>query len=273
MQATALFEYPEFIAALFLSVVALLGLRRESIERHAPDWLAEPARFVLNLLPAPYHTWTTQTLIYAGLRNSQNFGDFASFKVYAPLFSLTLMIVMPPHLVAALAIALWCAPDLFIIVKSKGRQSEIRTSLPQALDLMLLCVDAGLGLDATLHRLVSDNAGLSNALNQELAFLDQEILLGVDRERAYQQLYNRTGVDELKTLGSALHQAGKLGLSIARILRAQSDLVRKRQSQKAEERAMKMPIYMAFPLWFFIMPALMVLVLAPPLIRFYHQMH
>jgi tight adherence protein C len=111
------------------------------------------------------------------------------------------------------------------------------------------------------------------ALNQELAILEQELLLGVDRERAYQQLYTRNGVDELKTLGSALHQAGKLGLGIARILRAQSDLVRKRQSQKAEEKALKMPIYMAFPLWVFIMPALMVLVLAPPLIKFYHQMH
>jgi tight adherence protein C len=79
-------------------------------------------------------------------------------------------------------------------------------------------------------------------------------------------------VDELKSLGSALHQASILGLSVAKILRAQSDFLRKRQSQKAEEKAMKMPIYMAIPLWFFVMPALMLLVLGPSLIRFYHSM-
>ena len=95
----------------------------------------------------------------------------------------------------------------------------------------------------------------------------------MDRERAYQDLYNRTGVDELKTFGSALVQASKLGLSVAQILRAQSEFVRKKQSQKIEEKAMKMPIYMAFPLWFCIMPSLMLLVLGPSLIKFYHQMH
>jgi tight adherence protein C len=137
---------------------------------------------------------------------------------------------------------------------------------------MVLCVDAGLGLDAALQRIATEATGITNALNDELGLLGREILLGMDRERAYRELYNRTGVDELKTLGSALAQANKLGLSIARILRAQSEFIRKRQGQKAEENAMKMPIYMAFPLWFFIMPSLMLLVLGPSLIKFYQHM-
>ena len=109
-------------------------------------------------------------------------------------------------------------------------------------------------------------------VNAKGGLLGREVLLGMDRERAYRELYHRTGVDELKTLGSALAQANKLGLSIARILRAQSEFIRKRQGQKAEENAMKMPIYMAFPLWFFIMPSLMLLVLGPSLIKFYQHM-
>ena len=138
---------------------------------------------------------------------------------------------------------------------------------------MVLCVDAGLGLDSALQKIAADSTSLSGALNDELSILSREIFLGVDRERAYLDLYGRTGVDELKTLGSALNQANKLGLSVARILRAQSEFIRKRQSQNAETKALKMPVYMAFPLWFFIMPSLMLLVLGPSLIRFYHSMH
>jgi tight adherence protein C len=93
----------------------------------------------------------------------------------------------------------------------------------------------------------------------------------MERQRAYQELYVRTGVDELKTLGAALNQGSKLGLGIARILRAQSEFIRTKQSQKAEERAFKLPVYMAFPLWFCIMPALMVILLAPSLIMFFQQ--
>jgi tight adherence protein C len=138
---------------------------------------------------------------------------------------------------------------------------------------MVLCVDAGLGLEAALQKISTEDIGVAAALNEELSILGREIFLGVDREKAYLDLYYRTGVDELKTIGSALGQASKLGLSIARILRAQSDFIRKKLSQKAEEKAMKMPVYMAFPLWFLIMPSLMLLVLGPSLIRFYYSMH
>jgi len=145
--------------------------------------------------------------------------------------------------------------------------------LPRALDLMVLCVDAGLGLDSTLQKIANEKAAIAVALNDELQILGRDLLLGMDRERAYQELFNRTGVDELRTLGSALYQASKLGLSIARILRAQSEFIRKKQSQKAEEKALKMPIYMVFPMWFCIMPSLLVVVLGPSLLRFFQQLH
>ena len=93
----------------------------------------------------------------------------------------------------------------------------------------------------------------------------------MDRERAYEELFARTGVDELKALGSSLNQSGKLGISIAKTLRSQSEFLRMKLTQKAEEKAARLPIYMAFPLWFCIMPALFVILLAPSLITFFEQ--
>jgi len=129
-------------------------------------------------------------------------------------------------------------PALESFSQAPGK-NQIRKELPQALDLMVLCVDAGLGLDSALQKISMENTALNSALADELRILGREILLGMDREKAYQDLYLRNGVDELKTLGSALHQASKLGLSVAKILRAQSDFICKKHSQRAEESAMK----------------------------------
>ncbi len=273
MQAAAFFEYPEFwLAALLSLVVLVLGVGQET-ESHSPGWLAKPARTFLLLFPEKYLARTNRLLIQAGWRNNLIFGDFASVKLYLPFLSLFLLFVLPLYVVLAIVLVLWFIPDVVLAVCVTRRQNEIRKALPQALDLMILCVDAGVGLDSAVQKVSSGDSGITSALSDELNTLGREIFLGVDREKAYQDLYNRTGVDELKTIGSALGQANKLGLSIARILRSQSDFVRKKLSQKAEEKAMKMPIYMAFPLWFLIMPSLMLLVLGPSLIKFYHAMN
>jgi tight adherence protein C len=272
MQAAAFLEYPEFLVAGLLSLVVLLGLSQES-EWHWPGWLAQPAKSCLQFAPQGYLLWIAKSLVQANWRNNLSFGDFASYKVYLPLVSLLLLFLLPLYAVIITAFVVFWLPDLIVFISKARRQQQIRSNLPQALDLMVLCVDAGLGLDSTLQKVSAENSGLASALNEELNILGREIFLGLDRDIAYQELYNRTGVDELKTIGSALSQATKLGLSVARILRAQSEFIRKKQSQRAEEKALKMPIYMAFPLWFFIMPALMLLVLGPSLIKFYHHLH
>jgi tight adherence protein C len=272
MQAT-LFDYPEFLLAGLLSLFVLIGASAEKSTTHWPTWLSKPALAVLLLLPEAYVAWIKKILIYAGWRSNLSLGDFACWKLYPSLFTLCAYALMPLHVVCLVLLVAFWTPDLLLTVLAKHRQQEIRLALPQALDLMVLCVDAGLGLDATLQRVSNDDSGIAKALNDELAILGREILLGVDRDKAYSELFLRTGVDELKTLGSALNQAGKLGLSIAKILRAQSDFIRKKASQKAEEKALKMPIYMAFPLWFCIMPSLLLLVLGPSLIRFYYALN
>jgi tight adherence protein C len=200
-------------------------------------------------------------------------GDFAALKFYPALLCCMLAFFVPPYAALIAVVVAWFLPDVGLLAYVKHRQQLIRSSLPQAIDLLVLCIDAGLGLDSALQKISRDDGVLSSALNEELNILSREIFLGRDREISYQDLYVRTGVDELKTLGSALAQASKLGLSVATILRSQGELIRKRQGQKAEESALKMPIYMAFPLWFLIMPSLMLLVLGPSLIRFYQTLH
>ncbi|HEY9773654.1 MAG TPA: type II secretion system F family protein [Planktothrix sp.] len=268
-----LLQYPEFSCAGLLAFVIAASAWRQQGDAHLPLWLAEPAKACLSVSSQGYLGWLSKMLMQANRRNNFSYGDYACFKVYGPLLTLLLLFVVPPYAVLALTVVAFVAPDAVLALKVAQRQKEIYRALPQALDLMVLCVDAGLGLDATLQKISSEGSGIGQALNEELNILGHEIFLGVDREHAYAELYNRTGVDQLKTLGSALNQANKLGLSLSRILRGQSDFIRKKQSQNAEERAMKLPIYMSFPLWFFIMPALMLLVLGPSLIKFYQEMH
>jgi tight adherence protein C len=233
-----------------------------------PPVLYHAALELFHFLPVGYRQWTARMLNWADHRSNTATGDFASIKLLFASGSLLFALVAPLFAVPVIGLVLYFVPDLSIIYTVHKRQSEIRRALPQALDLMVLCVDAGLGLDATIQRVAADNSVLSGVLNEELNSLSRDMLLGMDRQRAYAELHRRTGVDELKMLGSALHQSTKMGLSIARILRAQAEFLRARFSQKAEERAAKLPVWISFPLWFCIMPALLFVIIGPAMITF-----
>jgi tight adherence protein C len=149
----------------------------------------------------------------------------------------------------------------------KLRQREIIQSLPNILDLMVLCVEAGLSLDATLLRITRQSM-LSNALTEELTMVGNDILFGMQREQVYSELYYRTGVMELRILGSALNQCSKGGLSIVSVLRAQSQLVRAGTFKRAETRAVKLPIWMSFPLCFLILPSVLIMLVGPAFVQY-----
>jgi tight adherence protein C len=263
--------YPEFLAVALLTVI-LVGNRRqdESVEQPfvAPYLVRLPAMSVLSSLPARYRIWLQRQCNWAGWRTPEVEENLAAIKLVLAFAGLLLGFVIPLVAALLLMVPFYMLPDGIVLAFARRRQMAIRDALPQALDLLVLCVDAGLGLDAALQRVAGDTAAVSSALNQELATLGRDILLGMERSRAYMEMYRRTGVEELKMLGSALNQSTKLGLSIARILRAQADFMRLRQSQKAEERAAKLPVWMAFPLWFCIMPALMFVIMGPSVIVF-----
>lgn len=267
-------QYPEIVIAFLLGMFVLVKNNVESsgnhsvASRHLPVWFTAPATVIISRLPAKYLKWLTNLQLWSGWRSNTAFGALSAAKVYPVLITLFSGLFIPLWISCCLAVVSFFVLDLILLIKSKRRKTRIKESLPQALDLMVLCVDAGLGLDATISRIAQEESSVSQDLNDELMLLGRDILLGLDREKAYQDLYLRTGVEELKSLGASLNQAAQLGISVSKILRSQSEFLRSKLSQKAEEKAAKLPIYMAFPLWFCIMPALMVIVLAPSFITF-----
>lgn len=264
--STAL-QYPEFLLAFFLGLVFLVKNQRSP--GNLPLWLTAPAMVLLRRLPEGYQRWLAKLQLWSGWRSNTAFGALAAAKIYPVILTGFTGIFLPLWVTVLLTIPAFFTADLVLVVLSRRRKARIKESLPQALDLMVLCVDAGLGLDATISRIASEKSAVRHDLNDELMILGRDILLGMEREKAYQDLYSRTGVEELKSLGASLNQAAQLGISISKILRAQSEFLRTKLSQQAEEKAAKLPIYMAFPLWFCIMPALMVIVLAPSFITFF----
>jgi pilus assembly protein TadC len=261
-------NYPEFMVAALLGVLLAARSLFDGTSR-VGNALADAAKSVVYLLPERYLATLQRNQTWSGWRGAHAVELLCALKVYPALllgFALGIF-----HPVAGIVAAVWAffIADLVVYVRRTKRQREILSSLPQALDLMVLCVDAGLGLDAALQRVASDQSVLTEALSDELAMLNRDVLFGMDRSRAYEDLYVRTGVEELRTFGSALNQSAKLGLSIAQVIRAQSDFVRLKQHQRAEEKASKVAIWMVFPLWFCIMPALMIILLAPSLLVFF----
>lgn len=265
-----IFQNFEFALAGLLAVL-MFFLPRNTQQRQSImqlNFFDELAASLLNFLPEKYKHWLLTWLSYAGMQSNESYARLLAWKIYPSLAALTLALIVPLTFALIASVALFFVADIYVLRKAKSRQAEIAAALPQAIDLMLLGVDAGLGLDATLQRIAQDRSFVSNAINDELTKLGRDILLGRDRELAYRDLYLRSGVDELKSFGAALNQSSKMGISICKILRAQSQFIRMRQSQKAEEKAARLPIWMAFPLWFCIMPSLLLILLGPSLLLF-----
>lgn len=154
-------------------------------------------------------------------------------------------------------------PTLFIAVRQAQRHAEILSALPDALDLMVVCVEAGLGLGAALQRVGVEIRLASSQLSDELALVNSEMQTGVSRIDALRNLAERTGVEDVYALVAMLIQTDKLGTSVAQSLRAHAESMRTRRRQRAEQLARKASIKLAFPLVFLIFPALLVIILGP----------
>lgn len=149
------------------------------------------------------------------------------------------------------------------------RQREIFETFPDALDLMTVCVEAGLGVEAALNRVAEDIEHKSIVLSEELRLVGLELRAGSDRERALRNLAARTGVEEVETWVAMLIQAERFGTSIAAALRVHSDMLRTKRRQRAEEAAAKIALKLLFPLIFCIFPSLMLVLLGPAFIQIY----
>jgi tight adherence protein C len=206
--------------------------------------------------------WGTKAIFAVGLPLVFFLSRITVFEMLKSSTFLTLCLV--------LALAGFYLPDLWLIVRSRRRKRGMTEGLPDFLDLLAVCVEAGMGLDGAINR-VSDEMRLSNKeLSDELKILILEMRAGKLRRDALRNLALRTDLEDMNSLVTLLIQTEKFGTSIAQALRVYADSFRSKRYQRAEEIAAKMPVKLTIPLILFIFPALFVVILGPAIIRFYH---
>ena len=212
-------------------------------------------------------------LVQAGFRREEALTIFYGIRVAFALLMFAIFatpILMSPNLMlAAGACGMgYVLPGMALGRLAKKRQHQIRMGLPDALDLMVVSVEAGLGLDQAIQRVADEMAFAHPALADELRLINLELRAGKARSEALHNLGVRTGVDDVESLVAMLVQTDKFGTSVAQSLRVHSDTLRTKRRQRAEEAAAKTGVKMVFPLVFCIFPAVWVVTIGPAVIKF-----
>lgn len=161
----------------------------------------------------------------------------------------------------------WMLPFFYVKRRMKARQRELQRALPDALDLLVVCVEAGLGLNQALLRVSEEMDRISSDLADELTIVSLQIRAGTPRAEALKNLAERTGLADVRALVGVLVQTDRFGTSVGHALRVHSENLRDKRRQRAEEEAAKLSVKMLFPLIFFIFPAIFVVLLGPAFFR------
>lgn len=250
----------------------------------AKVWPAQVARVVSPFakLSTPAGDWNDSPLrikfMNAGIRYERAPHIFFGLKTLLPVvFALAAFGILRGmhgvtglnlYLLAVGAAAVGCyLPNMMLHFAVKQRTRNIFENFPDAADLMLVCVEAGLGLDSALTRVAEELIDKSPALAKELHMCNLEMRAGETREKTLRNLALRTGVDELRSFATMLTQADKFGTSVGESLRVFSDDLRHKRQVRAEEHAAKVPTKMLFPLVLFIFPSIIMVVLGPAIIK------
>ena len=247
------------------------------------QWTENIVKFAgpLAKLSTPTGAWDESPIrikfFNAGIRGEDSSLIYFSAKtllplVFAVLTFLSLRGLDQPSLTllfyVMLAAMLGCyLPNIFLYLKIKSRKREIFENFPDAADLMLVCIEAGLGLDAGLTKVAEEIQIKSIALAEELHLTNLEIRAGGTREKSLRNLALRTGVEEIGTFAVMLTQADKFGTSIGESLRVFSDDLRHKRQARAEELAAKIPTKMLFPLVVCIFPSIIMVIMGPAVIQ------
>lgn len=227
------------------------------------------ARFAGRFTPAGYTAEIRRKIICAGSPAGLDPDRFVALKVIGAL-SIVVWIPLVPlggfdGLMRIMVTGLlwgvgFCGPDVYLSRKTEERQHEIAVKLPDVLDMLVISVEAGLGLEQAIDRTVRTVPG---ALSDEFGRMLADTRVGSTRAEALRALDERTQVPELRSFILAMLQADTFGVSVGRILRAQAEEMRVRRRQRAQEKAMKAPVKMLFPLIFCIFPSLFVVIIGP----------
>ncbi len=225
--------------------------------------------------PKPGSSQTRQLLMHAGYRGAQAPMILLGVQVTSAALALIGVLLLGTLVRLGLTQLLfiagvggllgWTVPNLFVSLKARRRQDDLRVALPDTLDLMVVCVEAGLALNQAIVRVAEEIDRVSPYMSEELTVVNLEIRAGTPRDEALRHLAERTGVDDIKALVSMLLQTDRFGTSIADALRVHSDTLRVKRRQRAEEAAAKLTVKLIFPLLIFIFPAFFVVLLGPSL--------
>jgi len=251
----------KWIDALRKRFAAKPSAEAELVDRISGKWL-KGTRFLLS--HAGYRSRGAYRT-YLGLRWGMPLAFVALAVAYGnsvvlPSRSMTLMLVVA-------LLSGFVLPDLLLRWRIRSRQEEITDALPDGLDLLVVCIEAGLGLNAAFMKIMEEFKLASPALSEEFDILNREMVAGKPRQEALRALSDRIGVDEMMSLVAMLNQTEKLGTSLSQSLRVHSDSLRTRRRQRAEEAAAKTTIKLVFPLVFLLFPALFIVLLGPGFIQ------
>src|ERR1700722_15215117 len=217
-------------------------------------------------------------MVRAGYRSPEAMMAVRGFKILVPVALVAAVFftgayTFNPFLVFGMAaVAGYLLPDMWLTWRVRARQRLLRRALPDGLDLLVICVEAGLGLDQALLRVAQELNVAHPELSDELQLGKLEMRVGKTRLDAMRELARRTGLDDIKALVSMLIQTERFGTSVAQSLRVHSDDLRMKRRQRAEEMAAKTTVKMVPALVFFIFPALMVVILGPAIIAIMRQL-
>ncbi|HEU5050646.1 MAG TPA: type II secretion system F family protein [Gemmatimonadales bacterium] len=221
-------------------------------------------------------------LIQAGYPQASAVPIYLGARIGLPLAMGGSLVLLLPALgqswVASVLMGVWgalfgyIAPTFIIRSRIARRQKQMQKALPDALDLLVVCVEAGLGLNQAMVRVAEEIERVSPVLSEQIGLVNLEIRAGTPRDEAFRNLGHRTGVQDIKSLMAMLIQTDRFGTSIAQALRTHAETMRTKRRQRAEEAAAKTTIKLVFPLVLFIFPALFVIILGPALIQIFEAL-
>jgi tight adherence protein C len=229
----------------------------------APRTELEQSELKVKLANAGFRS-ESAAAIYSGLRFASLIGFAGVSLIWLVLFGWTMKGAVLVCLTTGLGFFL---PGIVLWVLRSQRQQAIFLTLPDALDLMVVCVESGLGLDAAMRKVCEEMKDHAKVITEELSLANFQLQMGRPRREVLHDLGVRTGVDDVRSLAAILIQADRFGSSIAQALRVQSDSMRTRRKQIAEEKAAKTAVQLIFPLVLFIFPGIFVVLVGPAFLK------
>jgi tight adherence protein C len=220
-------------------------------------------------------------MIEAGIRSENAIQKFYGIKLLLSATLLVAALVGREHLADGMAKTVlpiagaglgFMLPGFVLAKMIKRRNETIRLALPDVLDLLVVCTEAGCGLDQAIVNVSRELKSVHPAMSEELSIVNMEIMAGTSRAEALRHLAKRCGEEEIKKLVALLVQTDRFGTSISDSLRTQSDYLRIRRRQEAEERAGKVGVKLVFPIFFFCLPSLLVVTAGPGVLTLIHDL-